>query len=93
MPPQARISHVKFSPDGSRLAFLHTRDTAIELWVADTSTGSSKAVVSGADRVNATAGDPCDWLRDNVTMVCELVPADRATAPVAPGGPVGAERP
>jgi hypothetical protein len=24
MPPQARISHMKFSPDGSRLAFLHT---------------------------------------------------------------------
>ena len=42
MPPQARISHVKFSPDGSRLAFLHTKDSAIELWVADGATGSRK---------------------------------------------------
>ena len=74
MPPQARISHVKFSPDGSRLAFLHTKDAAIELWVADGVTGAAKAVVTGADRINATTGDPCDWLRDNVTMVCELVP-------------------
>ena len=26
MPPQARVSHVKFSPDGSQLAFLQTKD-------------------------------------------------------------------
>src|SRR5262245_45911508 len=61
LPPQARVSHVKFSPDGSRLAFLQTKDTAIELWIADTSTGTAKAVISGSDRINATTGDPCDW--------------------------------
>ena len=77
MPPQARISHVKFSPDGSRLAFLNTKDDAIELWIADGITGAAKAVVTGAERINATTGDPCDWLKDNVTMVCELVPAGR----------------
>src|SRR5471032_1784559 len=33
VPPQARISHVKFSPDGSRLAFLNTADDAVELWI------------------------------------------------------------
>ena len=63
MPPQARISNVKFSPDGSHLAFLQTKDTGIELWIADGATGSAKAVVSGADRINATTGDPCDWLQ------------------------------
>src|SRR6478672_6412971 len=45
MPPQARISHVKFSPDGSRIAFLQTRDNAIELWTADGLTGTAKAVI------------------------------------------------
>src|ERR1041385_3604268 len=50
MPPQARVSHVKFSPDGSRIAFLQTKDTGIELWVADAATGSAKAIVSGAER-------------------------------------------
>src|SRR5436190_5491043 len=68
VPPQACISHVKFSPDGSRLAFLNTKDAAIELWVADAS-GAARAV-SGADRINAAAGDPCDWLNDNATLVC-----------------------
>src|SRR5439155_23216386 len=63
MPPQARISHVKFSPDGSHIAFLQTKDTGIELWIADGLTGSAKAIVTGTDRINATAGDPCDWLK------------------------------
>jgi dipeptidyl aminopeptidase/acylaminoacyl peptidase len=89
MPPQARISHVKFSPDGSRLAFLQTKDDAIELWVADGATGAAKAIVAGTDRINATVGDPCDWLRDNQTLVCELVPPGRARAPVEPAVPSG----
>src|SRR5215510_3812592 len=54
LPPQARVSSVKFSPDGSRIAFLQTKDSGIELWVADAVTGASKAVVSGSDRINAT---------------------------------------
>jgi dipeptidyl aminopeptidase/acylaminoacyl peptidase len=89
MPPQARVSHVKFSPDGSRLAFLQTKDAAIELWVADGLTGAAKAVVAGADRINATAGDPCDWLKDNVTLVCALVPPGRGAAPAEPMVPSG----
>jgi dipeptidyl aminopeptidase/acylaminoacyl peptidase len=89
LPPQARISHVKFSQDGSRLAFLNTKDDAIELWVADGATGTAKAIASGGDRINATAGDPCDWLKDNVTMVCELVSAGRGPAPVEPTVPAG----
>jgi dipeptidyl aminopeptidase/acylaminoacyl peptidase len=89
MPPQAKISNVKFSPDGSRLAFLHTKDGAIELWVADGATGAAKAVVSGADRINATTGDPCDWLHDNVTIVCALVPSGRGPAPAEPAVPPG----
>jgi len=89
MPPQARISHVKFSPDGAHLAFLQTKDTGIELWIANTATGAAKAVITGSDRINATGGDPCDWLHDNVTMVCELVPANRGAAPVEPTVPPG----
>jgi dipeptidyl aminopeptidase/acylaminoacyl peptidase len=89
MPPQARVSNVKFSPDGSKLSFLQTKDDGIELWIADGLTGAAKAVISGADRINATAGDPCDWERDNVAMVCETVPAGRGPAPAEPTVPAG----
>src|SRR4029453_6503902 len=54
-----------------------------------TANGSAKAVVSGNDRINATTGDPCDWLRDNVTIVCQLVPAGRGPAPVETAVPQG----
>src|ERR1051326_4271181 len=72
LPPQPRVSNVRFSPNGSHLSFLNTRDAAIEVWVADAATGAAK-MVSGTERANATTGDPCDWLSDNATLVCEMV--------------------
>jgi hypothetical protein len=104
MPAQARISNVKFSPDGSRLSFTNTKDGGIELWVADTATGQAK-VVTGTDRLNATVDDPdtrdnparrhdpCDWLRDNVTVVCALVPAGRGPGARRPDRAAGTKRP
>jgi dipeptidyl aminopeptidase/acylaminoacyl peptidase len=88
LPPQPRVSNVRFSPDGSHLSFLNTKDAAIEVWVADAATGASK-LVSGTERANATSGDPCDWLTDNVTLVCEMVPAGRGPAPQDSEVPVG----
>src|ERR1700686_1454848 len=63
-PPQANLSNVRFSPDGSHLSFLNRKDDRIELWVADTASGRAK-LMSGTDRLNATTGDPCEWLHDN----------------------------
>ena len=69
-----------FSPDQGR------RDRAVG---RRRQTGAAKAVVAGTDRINATTGDPCDWLKDNVTMVCELVPPGRGPAPAEPLVPSG----
>src|SRR5882762_5073572 len=89
VPANANLSNLKFSPDGSKLAFLNTRDDGIELWVASASSGVAKKV-SGTSRLNAAAGDPCDWLSDNKTLVCKVVPMGRGPAPAdtnVPGGP------
>src|ERR1051326_64831 len=59
LPSDASVTAVKFSPDGSKLAFLNVKDQGIELWVADGMTGAAKAIVTGGDRINATTGDPC----------------------------------
>jgi dipeptidyl aminopeptidase/acylaminoacyl peptidase len=88
LPPQPRVSNVRFSPNGSHLSFLNTRDAAIEVWVADAATGAAK-MVSGTERANATTGDPCDWLSDNATLVCEMVPTGRGPAPKEPEVPAG----
>jgi dipeptidyl aminopeptidase/acylaminoacyl peptidase len=86
VPPQANLSNVKFSHDGAKLAFLNTRADGIDLWIADVATGKAKLA---SDHINATAGDPCDWLSDNATLVCTLVPAGRGPAPTEPSVPSG----
>jgi dipeptidyl aminopeptidase/acylaminoacyl peptidase len=88
VPSQANLSNVHFSPDGAHLSFLNTKSNGIELWIADTTSGRSR-MISGTDRLNATTGDPCDWLRDNKAMVCTWVPSARGPAPAAPIVPLG----
>ncbi|MGZ8844700.1 MAG: prolyl oligopeptidase family serine peptidase [Pyrinomonadaceae bacterium] len=88
VPAQARLSNIRFSPDGSHLSFQNTKPNGIELWIADATTGRAR-LISGTDRLNAVGGDPCDWLRDNKTLICELVPAMRGPAPAAPAVPSG----
>jgi dipeptidyl aminopeptidase/acylaminoacyl peptidase len=89
VPPQANILNVHFSPDSTHVSFLNRKDDRIELWIADTASGKSR-LLSGVDRLNATTGDPCDWLRDNKTLICEFVPTGRGPAPpesTVPSGP------
>ena len=88
VPQQANISNVHFSPDSTHLSFLNRTDDRIELWVADTANGKSR-LLSGGDRLNATTGDPCDWLHDNKTLICELVAAGRGPAPAESTVPTG----
>jgi len=88
VPPQANISNVHFSPDSTRLSFLNRKDDRIELWIADTATGRAR-LLSGVDRLNATTGDPCDWLRDNKSLVCQFVPTGRGPAPAESTVPMG----
>ena len=89
VPTNPNIGDVSFSRDGKQLAFTNTKESGIELWVADTATGQAK-LVSGTDRLNAAAGDPCDWLTDGTALVCQFVPAGRGPAPAestVPSGP------
>src|SRR6476469_4114109 len=88
VPANANLSNLKFSPDGSKLAFLNTRSDGIELWVASATTGEAKKV-RGTTRLNAAAGDPCDWLADNKTIVCKTVPLGRGPAPADSNVPTG----
>jgi dipeptidyl aminopeptidase/acylaminoacyl peptidase len=89
LPPNANVGGLAFSPDGRHLSFTNTKASGIELWVADTTTGQSR-LLSGGDRLNGAAGEPCDWLDDSAALICTTVPAGRGPAPVesrVPSGP------
>src|SRR6185369_1938089 len=88
VPSQPNISNVSFSPDGARLSFLNTTADRVELWVADVAPGRARSV-TGLDRLNGTDGDPCEWLHDNVTVICELVPIGRGPVPAESAVPTG----
>jgi dipeptidyl aminopeptidase/acylaminoacyl peptidase len=86
VPENANISNVRFSHDGSKMSFVNTRPDGIDLWIANVATG--KATLA-ASHLNATSGDPCDWLPDNATLVCKVVPMGRGPAPAEPAVPSG----
>ncbi len=87
VPSDASIGSVRFSPNGSRLAFTVTRDAGIELWVADVSTGRARSLTDAS--LNATWGNPCSWLADNETLLCSFVQGNRGPAPEARAVPAG----
>jgi dipeptidyl aminopeptidase/acylaminoacyl peptidase len=87
LPPTARLSWIGFSPDGKRFAFTHTRDTGVELWMGDASTGQARAI--SAASLNAVWGRPCEWLADSTALLCRFVPPSRGAAPATPDVPAG----
>jgi dipeptidyl aminopeptidase/acylaminoacyl peptidase len=88
VPLQPNISNVQFSPDGTHLSFLNTKADRVELWVADAATGKAR-LLSGLDRLNSIGQDPYEWLNDNVTVICRLVPPGRGAPPTEPMVPTG----
>ena len=89
LPAQPRLGEPDYSPDGTLLAFTHTRPDGIELWVAEVATGKARKLSDV--RVHTAGGIEPAWLADSRTIVCAAVPADRGAPPVksaVPSGPV-----
>ena len=76
-----------FSPDGSHLSYAVLRDTGIELWVLDLSTGRPRPLTSAA--LNATWGNPCEWLADDSGVLCRFRMSARGAPPSPPRQPAG----
>ncbi len=86
VPANAKIGAVTFSPDGKRLAFTNTRETGIDLYIADVAT--ARARLAPGTGVNGLAG-ACDWLDDSSALLCGFVAAGRGAAPAEPRVPPG----
>lgn len=87
LPEPARLIAPRWSPDGSRLAFLAIRERGIELWVADAATGTARALT--APVVNAAFRNAYEWLPDGSGLIATVVPADRGPPPDVPPVPTG----
>ncbi len=77
----------RFSPDGSHLSYAVLRDTGIELWVVDLSTGRPRPLTSAS--LNAAWGNPCEWLADDSGVLCRFRRSARGSPPSPPRQPSG----
>ena len=77
----------QFSPDGAHLSYAVLRDTGIELWVVDIGSGKRRALTSAS--LNATWGNPCQWLFDSSGVLCRFRMPGRGAPPSPPRQPDG----
>lgn len=88
LPPNAQIISPSWSADGKYLAAGNVTATGIELWIIETAT--AKATKIKNVMVN-TAFGRFDWMPDQKSLIVNLVPKNRGTAPqyqnLTPGEP------
>lgn len=78
-PFDTTLGWVGFSPDGAWLSYVVIRDTGVEQWVAEISSGIPRPLTSAS--LNAAWGEPCRWLADSSGMLCRFVMSARGSPP------------
>ena len=75
LPENAKIANVSWSPNEKKIAFTHTTQSGVELWVIDVATASAKKLTSA--NLNANLGSPFNWMKDNETLLIKVLPKNR----------------
>ncbi|HEY0459993.1 MAG TPA: prolyl oligopeptidase family serine peptidase [Pyrinomonadaceae bacterium] len=78
LPEGAQIISPTWSADGKYIAAGNITPTGIQLWIIDTATAKATQVKNAL--VNTAVGG-FDWMPDQKSLMVNLVPAKRATAP------------
>ena len=75
LPENARITNISWSPNEMKIAFTNTVSTGVELWVVDVVSASAKKIT--APNLNANLGSPFNWMKDNETLLVNMLPKNR----------------
>ncbi len=90
LPANARLSNFKWSPDQKMMAFTHTTENSVEVWVMDIEKATARKLTEAA--ANANMGNPIEWFKDGSALLVRMLPLNRKelinTAEAVPGGPV-----
>ena len=74
LPSPLLISHLKYSPDSRKVAFLQNNPDGIELWWMDLKSGKAKKVTER--RINAVVGNGFEWFSDSENFIFTAVPGN-----------------
>lgn len=75
LPQNPRISNISWSPNEKKIAFTHTTEKGVELWILDTETRAAKKLT--ADHLNANLGMPFTWYRNSESLLVRVLPKNR----------------
>lgn len=87
LPANPQLGSLSWSPDESKIAFTHTSENKIELYVLDLETAKARKL--SALTLNGTLGTPFTWLPDSKALLARTIPANRGNAPVVSRVPAG----
>lgn len=75
LPQNPKLANFSWSPDETKMAFTHTTDTGVEVWVLDIATLTAKKLTAAT--VNANLGSPFSWFRDSNSLLVKMLPENR----------------
>lgn len=99
LPDRARINHIRWSPDGQKIAFTITREKGIELWYVNVADGHAMPLTKptlnaayggrSALRRQAALRTPFHWSANSRTLICRFRSNLPAAAPKPLDVPLG----
>lgn len=75
LPENPNLSNFSWSPDESKIAFTHTTDKGVELWVVDIAQAQAQKLTQA--NLNANMRSPIDWFKDGSALLVRVLPSDR----------------
>ncbi len=87
LPDKPKLENIRWSIDGSKIAFTHTTVHGLQLWIADVQSGASRQLTEAVVN-DAISGVPYTWLPD-LRILVRVIPEDRGDVPMAPSVPPG----
>src|SRR5690554_460221 len=89
LPDSPKMTNFRWSPNQEKLAFTHTTDNGVEVWVMDLATASAKKITE--DNINANIGDVINWFNDGNSLLVKVVSENKQalidTESAVPTGP------
>ena len=75
LPKEPRLANFSWSPDESKMAFTHTTNNGVELWVLNVEDARAKKLTEA--KLNANMRDVINWFKDNNNILVKMLPEDR----------------
>jgi len=75
LPVDAKITNIRWSPNEKKIAFTHTTNKGVELWIIDIVSAQASKLTNA--NINANLGNPISWFNDNEAILVRMLPAGK----------------